>query len=100
VAKYSLAVRNKGHFFRVRRDYEGGHDTQHFGKHVREQLRSKLPSVTRENSVRGIETKHVLTTRILVIGPQRLKRKRMSGPQCVNIILLYASVSHFAVQAN
>jgi hypothetical protein len=42
----------------VRRDYERGHDTQHLSKHLREQLSSKLTSVTHENSVRGVQTKH------------------------------------------
>jgi hypothetical protein len=66
---------NKGPFFRVRSDYERDHDTRHLNKHLREQLCNKLSSVTRENSVRDVQTKHMLQTRILLIGPQHLKRK-------------------------
>jgi hypothetical protein len=58
MVKYSLAVKeNKGPFFRVRHDYERVYGTQRLSKHLREQLRSKLTSVTHENSVRGVETK-------------------------------------------
>jgi hypothetical protein len=57
-----LAVKeNKGPFFRVRHDYERGHDTQHLSKHLREQLHSKLTSVTHENSVRVVKTKRTKT---------------------------------------
>jgi hypothetical protein len=75
MAKYSLAVDNKGPFFRMRHDYEQGHDTQHLSKHLREQLPSKLTSVTCVNSVRSVQTKQALKARILVISPQCLKCK-------------------------
>jgi hypothetical protein len=48
---------NKGPIFRVRCDYERGHDTQHLSKHLREQLCSQLTSVTCENSARGVQMK-------------------------------------------
>jgi hypothetical protein len=59
VTKYSLAVKeNKGPFFRLRHDCEKGHHTQHLSKHMRTQLCSELTSVTRESSVKCVETKH------------------------------------------
>jgi hypothetical protein len=61
---------NKGPFFRLRRGYERSHHTQHLSKHLRAQLHSKHGS-----SVKCVEMKDVLITRILVIRLPCLKRK-------------------------
>jgi hypothetical protein len=61
---------------------------------LREQLHSKFTSVTSENSVRGVQMKHVLKKRILMIGQQRLKRKHENSHERSANVLIVKHVRH------
>jgi hypothetical protein len=73
--KNSLAVKeNKGLFFRVKREYERGHDTQQLSKHLREIDLCDSWGVYKQN---------MLKMRILV-----------SSPQCVNYAPVVIHIHH------